>query len=577
MAYGPTPMQNPLDAIENLMFRDPQLISGVLDAIADGIVWVDGQGNIQGCNAAFANWVEQPRETLLHLPLTQVLGLDLPSKPLPWRSTTYKCRIPLLSDTGEPCLIRRSQHYQWVEAAWSFLPSLPDGLVLVLRNVQPTEQFLHDPLTGLVNRSFVMNWLNDLVERSKLQPGLIATVLFMDVDRFKVINDGLGHHVGDEVLIAIAQRLKRCLHPNDILARLGGDEFCILRLKHEPDEDVIPLAEKLQTSMQHPFHTENHPIFVTFSVGVVASTAGYEHASDIVRDADNAMYRAKAKGRGSYEVFQPDMHTRVMAQLQLENDLRQAIEEQQFILHYQPVISLRNKRLLGFEALVRWHHPERGLVSPGDFIPLAEETGLIVPLGWWVLREACRQLKLWQTQFNLGASVFISVNISGRQFTQPDLIEQIQHALNDTALKPCCLKLEITESMLMDRVDSVIALLDRIKSLGVQISVDDFGTGYSSLGYLNRFPIDTLKIDRSFVEDVECDPEKLEIVKTIVMLAWNLGMDVIAEGVENQKQLHQLKALQCESGQGYFFSKPMDASAAEVFLTDITQPQPPSE
>jgi diguanylate cyclase (GGDEF)-like protein len=550
-------------SIDDSMLIDSQVLQGVLNAIADSIVWVNGYGEIEGCNLAFERLVNQPRAALLRSPLTQILPLEYWGHPLPIDQHPLTLAKTHAKGVGHYC-IKQSQQ-QPIRLSWVQVSQVGSPRTVLTLS---TDADYQDPLTGLANRAFITQWLHNQVRDR--QDGCATTlVLMIDIERFKVINDGLGYAVGDQLLVAIAQRLQSHLNATDILARLNGDEFCILtNAKAHPH---LALVEQIQHSMRQPFTIDSHTVSVTLSIGIVIDTTSYQSASDILRDADNAMYRAKSKGPGCYEVFQAKLHHPVTAQLQLETDLRQAIEREELVIHYQPVVSIRNQRLLGFEALVRWHHPHRGLVFPSDFIPLAEETGLIVPLGWWVLHQACLQLKTWQVQYQLAESFYVSVNISGRQFTQPNLVEQIQSILDEIGLPPPCLKLELTESMLMDRVDSVIELLDRLKVIGVKISVDDFGTGYSSLGYLTRFPIDTLKIDRSFVENVESDPEKLEIVKTIVMLAWNLGMDVVAEGVENQKQLHQLKALQCESGQGFFFAKPMDAKAATAYLAAAQQ------
>jgi EAL domain-containing protein (putative c-di-GMP-specific phosphodiesterase class I) len=328
---------------------------------------------------------------------------------------------------------------------------------------------------------------------------------------------------------------------------------------------VTRVADRIQRELSIPFHLEGHEIFTAASIGIALSSTPYEHPEDLLRDADTAMYRAKARGRARYEIFHPGMHTHAVAVLQIETDLRRAIERNELLLHYQPIVSLRLQRIIGFEALLRWRHAKRGMVSPAEFIPIAEETGQIVPIGWWVLQEACQQMQQWRQQFPNHPLFTISVNLSGRQFTS-HLIDQINRTLQKTGLNAQHLKLEITESILMESAESASSTLAQLKQLGIQLAIDDFGTGYSSLSYLHRFPIDCLKIDRSFVSKLDVDGEQLAIVRTIMTLAWNLGMDVVAEGVETAKQLAQVRALQCEYAQGYLFSKPLTPAAVEQLL-----------
>ncbi len=426
---------------------------------------------------------------------------------------------------------------------------------------------LHDPLTGLPNRTLFMKRLQHALNRAKQQPDYLFAVLFLDCDRFKVINDSLGHLAGDQLLIAIAHRLKSCLRPVDTLARLGGDEFTILLEEIADISDAIATAEQFQKALTLPFQLGEHEIFINASVGIVLGTTDYDQPEHLLRDVDTAMYRAKELGRGCYQVFDTDMHIRALARLQLETDLRRAIERQEFFINYQPIVSLTTGKITGFEALVRWHHPKRGFVSPGEFIPIAEETGLIIPLGTWVLQEACRQMHIWQNQFPNLLPLTISVNLSVKQFWQANLIEQIDNILAVTRLDSRSLKQEITESALMDDDESAKTILQQLRNRQIQLSIDDFGTGYSSLSYLHRFPVDTLKIDRSFIGRIGEAGENLEIVQAIVTLAQNLGMNAIAEGVETAQQLAQLRAMNCESGQGYFFSKPLDCESVGTMLT----------
>ncbi len=427
----------------------------------------------------------------------------------------------------------------------------------------------HDSLTGLPNRLLFMERLSQMVSKVKDETNYQFAVLFLDLDRFKVINDSLGHLVGDQLLVSIARRLEACINPGDTVARLGGDEFTLLLENFQEEKYATQVAERVQRALSNPFNINGHEIFTSASIGItLSSTANFDRAEDLLRGADIAMYRAKAQGKACHEVFDTDMHTHVVGLMQLENDLRKAIERQEFELYYQPIVALATGKIMGFEALVRWTHPEQGIISPVKFVPIAEETGLIIPLGQWVLREACRQMKEWQKIFPQEPPLTISVNLSSRQFSQQSLIGQIRQILTDTGLDAHYLKLEITESAIMENTESAMDMLLQLKAMGIQLSVDDFGTGYSSLGYLYRFPMDLLKIDRSFISRVDIDGEKLELVRTIITLAWNLGMDVVAEGVETTKQLAQLKALKCEYAQGYLFSKPLNSKAAEQLILD---------
>jgi diguanylate cyclase (GGDEF)-like protein len=426
----------------------------------------------------------------------------------------------------------------------------------------------HDALTGLPNRSLFIDHLKLAIERSKLNHNHLFAVLFIDLDRFKNINDSLGHNTGDQLLVAIAERLGACLRPTDTIARLGGDEFAILLDALEEWTEATEVAERIQSELLKSFSLNGHEVYTTASIGIRLSMDGREDAENMLRDADTAMYRAKDSGKARHELFHSTMHTRAVALLKLENDLRRAIEREEFSVHYQPIISLDTQLLAGFEALARWQHPERGLVSPDEFIPLAEETGLITEIGVLVLREACKQMRAWHSALGR-ESLTMSVNLSGKQLTQTDLIEQIQDTLQQTGLNPTCLRLEITETVVMENAELATNTLLQLRKLGVHLSIDDFGTGYSSLSYLHRFPVNTLKIDRSFIGRMTKGDENAEIVRTICTLANNLGMEVVAEGVETPEQLELLRSLKCEYGQGYLFSRPVDAEKATELLSSL--------
>jgi diguanylate cyclase (GGDEF)-like protein len=423
----------------------------------------------------------------------------------------------------------------------------------------------HDSLTGLPNRAMFTELLKAEIESAKLKTDHLFAVLFLDLDRFKNINDSLGHTYGDLLLVAFAERLERTLRPMDTLARFGGDEFAILISGMSDATDAVRVAQRIQDELKQPFVLDKNSAFATSSMGIALSSTGYDKPEDILRDADTAMYRAKENGKARYEVFDQAMHARAVSRLQLESDLRQAVERKEFCVYYQPIVSLQTGRLTGFEALVRWNHPRRGLVSPADFIPVAEETGLIVPIGEWVLAEACTRVREWQIGSPSHRSLSLSVNLSARQVEQADLLERIHEALETSKLSPHCLKLEITESVVMENAEAAALKFKQLRSLGVQLSIDDFGTGYSSLSYLHRFPLNYLKIDRSFVSRLTTDNDNA-IVRTISTLARNLGMEVIAEGIETEEQYQQLRLLGCEYGQGYLFSQPVNSEAVLLLL-----------
>lgn len=435
------------------------------------------------------------------------------------------------------------------------------------------EQFrydaFHDALTGLPNRALFMDRLGQAIERSRRRPHYLFALLFLDFDRFKVINDSLGHTIGDQLLVSGARRLETCLRAMDTIARLGGDEFVILLEYIDSPRDAIRVAERISEALQPPFNLNGHEIFISASTGIVLSSIGYEKAEDALRDADIAMYRSKALGRARYELFNPDLRSMAMARLELETDMRRALERGEFSVNYQPILNLSTSSITGFEALIRWRHPALGMIPPADFIPVAEETGLILPIGQWVLREACRQMKEWQQQFPRLPDLTISVNMSGKQFAQPDLPQEIDRILHETGLNIDCLRLEITESVIMEAIESTTNLLKQLKAMGVQLEIDDFGTGYSSLSYLQQLPIDAIKIDRSFIRQMECGANDHGIVQAIVALAHNLGMHVIAEGVEASDQLDRLKAMDCELGQGFLFHRPLESRAVCDLLTEV--------
>ncbi|MDQ3684515.1 MAG: bifunctional diguanylate cyclase/phosphodiesterase [Acidobacteriota bacterium] len=427
---------------------------------------------------------------------------------------------------------------------------------------------LHDALTGLPNRVLLKEKLQLAIERAGDDGDYRYAVLFFDLDRFKIVNDSLGHAAGDRLIGAVAGRLMKSVRATDTVARLGGDEFAMLLDGLDDWDEAARITARIQHDLTLPFKLNGHEIRTTSSIGIATSAILYEHPEDVLRDADAAMYRAKDDGKACYAMFDRSMHARALTVLQTESELRRAIEHKEFCVYYQPIFSLKTRDVSGFEALVRWRHPERGMVSPAEFIPLAEETGLIADIGNWVLREACRQLRRWQEQLPAGESLTMSVNLSCKQLSQPDLVEQVSEILQETGIGSGTLLLEITESAMMNNIEAALSTLRQLQALGVALSIDDFGTGYSSLSYLHRFPAAILKIDRSFVSRIGSTREDAAIVRTIKTLADELGMSVVAEGVETEEQLWHLEALGCKYVQGYLFAKPLDAEAASCLLRE---------
>ncbi|EDX70671.1 PAS fold family [Coleofasciculus chthonoplastes PCC 7420] len=562
------------------------LLQGIMQTSIAAITVVDTQGNIIFANARSQQVLGLTQSELVERryncptwQITDFQGGPFPEEQLPFQQVMV---------TGQP--VFDVQHaIEWADGTRKYLSvnGAPlkdaDGVIThivfsvtdISHHKHVEEQLchdaLHDNLTRLPNRTLFMERVNHAIKLAKRNQDYLFAVLFLDLDRFKVVNDSLGHDVGDQLLTATARQLEKCVRTTDTVAHLSGDEFTILLEDIKDIKDATRVAERIQATLKAPFNLNNHEVFTSASIGIALSSTGYERSEDILRDADIAMYRAKELGKARHEIFDKIMHARALELLRLENDLRRALERQEFEVYYQPITSLVTGMLTGFEALVRWRHPELGLVSPAEFIPVAEDTGLIIPLGEWVLHEACRQLRMWHTQFPTPEPLKMSVNLSGKQIKEPDLIEQIDHILAETGLDGSFLKLEITESILMENAETVTKMLLQLRARNIQLSVDDFGTGYSSLSYLHRFPVNTLKIDRSFVSKMNPKNRNTEIIRTIITLAHSLRMDVIAEGVETLEQLTELKLLNCEQGQGYLFSKPLTKCAAGLLLGGIPQ------
>ncbi len=431
-----------------------------------------------------------------------------------------------------------------------------------------TRRAFYDSLTNLPNRALFIDHLRSSLERKKRHPDYSFAILFLDLDRFKVINDSLGHMIGDQLLVILSQRLKKHIRSVDTIARFGGDEFAVLMEDTREISAAYDIAERFHGEMRSPFSIFGREIFTTMSIGIVMSnTVDYTGAEELLRDADTAMYHAKERGKACHVLFDSTMHAKATAALWVETELRRAVEQNDFVVHYQPIISVEENKITGFEALLRWQHAERGIITPSEFIAVAEETGLIIPLGERVIREACRQLKAWQEQYPSCRDLTVSVNVSGKVFSQPDFFDFVKNTLEETGLEGSCLRLEIVERTLIENAEPAAAIMRRFEDLNVRFDIDDFGTGYSALNYLRHFPIKGLKIDGSFINALTFDKNNAAIVKTIIALGRDLGLDVIAEAIETVEQLDVFKDMKGEYAQGFYLFRPMDSEAAGNHLS----------
>ncbi len=570
-----------------LLQESEERFRSAFDYAAIGMALVSPEGRWLQVNRSLCQLVGYSEEELLTADIQSLTHREDLGDLLVHQSRLLKGQIP--GYQTEKRYIHKSGHEVWTLLSVS---PVRDPETQSLRTIfqiqditdrkraeaQLVHDAFHDGLTGLPNRALFIDHLRLAVARSGRKEYPLFSVLFLDLDRFKVVNDSLGHLVGDQLLMTMASRLATCLRPGDTIARLGGDEFTILLEDLKSINEVTHIAKRIQRELAKPFELEGgRQVFTSASIGIAPSTMGYERPEDILRDADTAMYYAKSLGGGSHQVFDKSMHTRAVKLMEMQNDLRLAIEKEELIVEYQPIVSLDTFAITGFEALIRWQHEELGLINPSQFIPLAEETGLIIPIGEWVLRKSCAQIREWQDRYSTETPLTMSVNLSCKQFAQPDLIEQIEKILQETKLDPSALRLEITESVMVENEEAASGMLRRLRMLGVGLSIDDFGTGYSSLSSLHRFPISTLKIDASFVRRMSGQNENTEIVRTIMSLAENLGMDVTAEGVETLEQVTKLRTFGCQKGQGFFFSRPVSAINAEVLLRETVALGPISQ
>jgi diguanylate cyclase (GGDEF)-like protein/PAS domain S-box-containing protein len=560
--------------------RDRALL---LETANDAFVRLDGDGRVVEWNAQ--------AEVTFGWASTEALGRSLTEMvvPLRYRAVLDEAFKRALAEDGGPAVSRRELsvlHRSGAEfpveiTLWGsndHYRRVVDGFLRDVSErkkfeVQLARQALHDRLTALPNRVLMRDRLENALARTLRHRSTVA-LLVLDVDRFKVVNDSLGHEGGDKLLVAVAERLTKLLRPGDTLARMGGDEFAMLCEEVTGRDEASTMAGRMVAAMEAPFRVGATDIAVTVSVGVALATGAAMVADLLLRDADVAMYRAKQRGRGRYEVFDEAMRSQAVDRLSVENDLRRAIRQGQLRLVYQPIVRLDTGQVVGFEALVRWQHPERGLLAPADFIPPAEETGLIVPLGQCVLGEACLQAAAWQRRRGTGPPLRMSVNVSAKELQHPGWAADVAGTLADTGLEPSYLVLELTESVLMEDAEATSIRLEELRRLGVRIAIDDFGTGYSSLGYLRRLPVDVLKIDKSFIDGVALGPHESALARAVVKLARTLGLDAVAEGISDRRQLAELRRLRCPYGQGYYFSRPQTVEVIEELLEIGVLPAP---
>lgn len=555
-----------------------ELFRSAFDFAGIGTALIATTGDFLKVNVAFNNTFGYSEADLAEMNIRMMIHPD--------ELNSFNERmIQLLNRTVESCQIEqrirhKQGHYLWTTWAASRGKGVSDSTYFIfqLQSVshrkRPEQRLImsamHDPLTGLPNRVLFMERLQIAFKRAQLQNNNNFAVLFLDFDRFDLINKNLEQIVGEQLPIEVARRLESSLRSSDTVARLNGDEFALLVENVVDLDEVIQITERLQQDFARSFSVNDHEFTTNLCIGIALWTPEYEMPGFLLRDANTAFYQAKRYGRAHYEIFDAETHKRACYIQQLESDLRPALERNEFCLHYQPIIDLNTLRLDGLEALIRWQHPQHGLISPMEFIPIAEETGLISSIGLWVLREACLQINKWHGRYNPGSSVWFSVNVSSKQLADPNFVAQVKQVLEETGVVPQNLKLEITESVMINNFDSANSVLKQLKQLGVKISVDDFGTGYSSLNNLHRLPVDSLKIDRSFIVNAQDDvTEQWEIVKSILTLAESMNLEVIAEGVETGEQVVRLRTLGCQLGQGYYFAQPLEPAAVENLFIEL--------
>lgn len=538
-------------------------------------VFINENGRYTYVNSAFANMLGYSEAEFLQLTYRDIF----PPEEVSAADERFQKRLrgEHVPDNYESSLLHKDRHTRIIVTQSIGVIDLNDRRLMIgtVRDITDQKRFeaqlhhnaTHDPLTGLPNRTLFIQRLSQAMGQSRHRSTPGYAVLFVDLDSFKVVNDSLGHAVGDQLLIEVAKRLKQCIGPWDTIARHGGDEFTILVDQMERPQDAVEVAERIQAELMHPIQLGANEIYTNASIGIAPGNPQYLTTDEVLRDADTAMYQAKAAGRAGYVIFDQTMYARAHARLQLETELRQAVDNGEFRVYYQPIVALSNRQIVGFEALLRWQHPQRGLLQPEDFLHVAEETGLILPIGWWVLRKACRQAHTWRQHYPEAKALTIAVNIAHKQFMHVSLLEQITSALEETRLDPSALHLEITETIFLENPHVAETKLNQLKKVGVRLHLDDFGTGYSSLSYLSALPLDTLKIDRMFIADAPTNHKHTAMVRTIIELARELHLGTIAEGVENPEQIKLLNQLGCRYAQGFLFAPALESRAAERQLS----------
>lgn len=552
-----------------------EILDIVLDNITQGMVVAGPDYAVLAFNKQFEELFRLPQGTVeVGLDFRDILkkGADVTGQSREILERTIReLDLPTPFEIGLPLTIQESERWYLLHhnplPTKGFVRTYTDITERKMADERHKYDAFHDPLTGLPNRALFMDRLQHVITASQRRPDTPNyAVFFLDMDRFKIINDSLGHTIGDQLLIVVGRKLADCIRPGDTIARLGGDEFAILLEDISDPAYTVNVAERIGKKLALPFDIKGHEVFTSISIGIALGSESYERPEQVLRDADVAMYEAKGRGNASYEIFDAKMHANILDRLQLVADLRGAVDHKELVLYYQPIIDLTTQQMTGFEALVRWNHPTRGLIYPMEFIPLAEEQGLIYQIGSWILHEACRELKLLQVRYPSQPPLSMSINISSRQFSQQDLVGMLSGFLTETGVDPRTVILEITESMIMENIDAAVETMKRLRNMGVQLHIDDFGTGHSSLSYLQLFPVSALKIDRSFINKLTANGDNQEIITYMVSLAQSLNIDVIAEGVEMEHQLANIQSLHCGYGQGFLFARPMAFQAIDAWM-----------